>query len=311
MSSQFTSVAKSRARYYSKGAPVQFVQVELLRMEETGNIVVTLTFKNIAPQILTGFTAHFRCKNAQGEVVMEDDFYYEALEVAEGESFGTDDAVYVSDVPLSSVEVNLGSVEYGPQRHHSLAGCQSVPLPVQRALPPEMAAAVSRALQMNIARFLPANGKDGWQCTCGAFNYNVATGAVRCSECGADKAALFSAMRTVLQAEQAAKMPVQQGEAYLPVTGEPSSVAASARASQETTSYTPPPQYASKVQQGADIFNDAPTAVIPAQRGRGGEAVMWLPSEAVTFIMKWAPLITAGASLAYVLLALLIKMIIS
>ena len=68
--SQFMPVAQSRARYYCKGSPVQFVMVELLRMEETGHMVVTLTFKNVHSQPLTAFTEHFRCKNAKGEILV-------------------------------------------------------------------------------------------------------------------------------------------------------------------------------------------------------------------------------------------------
>ena len=47
MSQAFTPIARSRASYYCKGSPVHFSMVELFRMEETGETVVTLTFKNL------------------------------------------------------------------------------------------------------------------------------------------------------------------------------------------------------------------------------------------------------------------------
>lgn len=88
MSYQFTPIAQSRARYYSKGSPVQFVRVELLRMEETEDLVATLTFKNVHVDTLTSFTVHFRCKSPDGEIMLEDDFVYDGLNVLEGELFG-------------------------------------------------------------------------------------------------------------------------------------------------------------------------------------------------------------------------------
>ncbi|MEG2287160.1 MAG: hypothetical protein RSC00_04555 [Ruthenibacterium sp.] len=195
MSSEFSSIAKSRARYYCKGAPVQFVQVELLRINENDNMVVTLTFKNLVPQQLTALTAHFRCKDAGGTVILEDDFTYTELAIGEGGLFGGDDAVYVSEVPLSSVEVSLVSADYADGHSYSLQRCPPVPLPALRALNPQTVVDVNDLLQIDSARYLPANVVDGWQCTCGAFNYNVGQGKVMCAECGADKAALFSAVR--------------------------------------------------------------------------------------------------------------------
>ena len=112
MSQKFTPLAQSRASYYCKGSPVHFVMVELFRMEGTGATVVTLTFKNLFSRPLVSFTAYFRCKNKYGEVVVEDSFTYDNVYAGEGECFGFDDAVFVSDEPLGSVEVRLGSVTY-------------------------------------------------------------------------------------------------------------------------------------------------------------------------------------------------------
>lgn len=201
MNSEISSVAKSRARYYCKGAPVQFVQVELLRINENNNMIVTLTFKNIAPQVLTSFTAHFRCKGADGSLVMEDDFTYGDLSVGEGELFGGDDAVYVSEQPLSSVEVTLSGVDYGPNLHHNLQRCQPVPLPVLKKLSAQTVQFVSRVLQIDTVQYMPANVADGWQCSCGAFNYNVGRGKETCTECGVSKTSLLRNVRTALERE--------------------------------------------------------------------------------------------------------------
>ena len=135
MSQKFTPLAQSRASYYCKGSPVHFVMVELFRMEGTGATVVTLTFKNLFSRPLVSFTAYFRCKNKYGEVVVEDSFTYDNVYAGEGECFGFDDAVFVSDEPLGSVEVRLGSVTYDDGAPHDLRRCPAVALPALRPLP--------------------------------------------------------------------------------------------------------------------------------------------------------------------------------
>ncbi|MEG1176587.1 MAG: hypothetical protein RRZ93_06535 [Ruthenibacterium sp.] len=306
MSSEFSSIAKSRARYYCKGAPVQFVQVELLRINENDNMVVTLTFKNLVPQQLTALTAHFRCKDAGGAVILEDDFTYTELAIGEGGLFGGDDAVYVSEVPLSSVEVSLVSADYADGHSYSLQRCPPVPLPALRALNPQTVVDVNDLLQIDSARYLPANVVDGWQCTCGAFNYNVGQGKVMCAECGADKAALFSAVRTALQGGgvgQTQQLPrVSAQEPYLPVTD---AIPVGAGVG-DTAQYERPTEYAAADSGRAAAYDRARTSVIPAQRGAG---VALMKTETADFILKFVPFITLGASTLYVLLMLLLNML--
>ena len=48
MEENFEPVARTRANYYTPGSPVQFVCVELLKGELSGENAVCLTFKNIS-----------------------------------------------------------------------------------------------------------------------------------------------------------------------------------------------------------------------------------------------------------------------
>ena len=130
MDQNFSLMAQSRANYYTAGSPVQFVRVELLKGDVTGEVAVCLTFKNVGTEPLTGLVVHFKCKDAAGQVLCEDDFYYEQLNAQPGEVFGSDDAVYVSDTPVSSVEVEqdraflngrgVQSIQKCFQRHEAL-----------------------------------------------------------------------------------------------------------------------------------------------------------------------------------------------
>ena len=53
MEENFEPVARTRANYYTPGSPVQFVCVELLKGEVSGEHAVCLTFKNISRVTLT------------------------------------------------------------------------------------------------------------------------------------------------------------------------------------------------------------------------------------------------------------------
>ena len=91
MDQNFSLMAQSRANYYTAGSPVQFVRVELLKGDTTGEVAVCLTFKNVGAEPLTGLVVHFKCKDAAGQVLSrEDDFYYEQLNAQPGAVFGSD-----------------------------------------------------------------------------------------------------------------------------------------------------------------------------------------------------------------------------
>ena len=73
MEENFEPVARTRANYYTPGSPVQFVCVELLKGEVSGEHAVCLTFKNISRVTLTALEIHFKCKGVDGVILCEDD----------------------------------------------------------------------------------------------------------------------------------------------------------------------------------------------------------------------------------------------
>ena len=209
MDQNFSLMAQSRANYYTAGSPVQFVRVELLKGDVTGEVAVCLTFKNVGTEPLTGLVVHFKCKDAAGQVLCEDDFYYEQLNAQPGEVFGSDDAVYVSDTPVSSVEVE--------QDRAFLNGCgvdlrayKRVRLQLPRVLP----ASIARTLQNRTGNAqltcVPQDNEYGWFCACGAFHPNEENTSV-CSECGGDRAQIKATLTNILEdARRAAERQQQE-----------------------------------------------------------------------------------------------------
>ena len=209
MDQNFSLMAQSRANYYTAGSPVQFVRVELLKGDVTGEVAVCLTFKNVGTEPLTGLVVHFKCKDAAGQVLCEDDFYYEQLNAQPGAVFGSDDAVYVSDTPVSSVEVEQDRA-FLNGRGVDLRNYKRVRLNMPRVLP----GSISRTLQQRTGNVqltcVPQETEYGWFCACGAFHPNEENTTV-CSECGGDRAAIKATLTGILEeARQAAERQQQE-----------------------------------------------------------------------------------------------------
>ena len=133
MEENFEPVARTRANYYTPGSPVQFVCVELLKGEVSGEHAVCLTFKNISRVTLTALEIHFKCKGVDGVILCEDEFEYRDLTAKPGESFGMDDAVFVTQKAITSVDVTLRNVYSGRKVVH-LESIKRVRLPAPRRL---------------------------------------------------------------------------------------------------------------------------------------------------------------------------------
>ena len=193
----FEPVAHTRANYYTPGSPVQFVCVELLKGEASGDHAVCLTFKNISRVTLTALEIHFKCKGVDGVILCEDEFEYSGLEIKPGESFGMDDAVFVTQKAITSVDVSLKNVYNGKRVVH-LDGIKRVRLPSPRRLSPDLQKALETRMNRQGLRYMPQVFENGWYCACGAF-HPTEEDTVYCSECGCDRILLQNALNTLLQ----------------------------------------------------------------------------------------------------------------
>ncbi len=199
MEETFDPIARTRANYYTPGSPVQFVCVELLKGSASGDRAVCLTFKNISRVELTALDIRFKCKSTGGEIICEDEFEYRGLAVKPGELFGMDDAVFVTQKPITSVDVVLERV-YNGKRAVQLGKIKRVRLPAPRRLPDELAAALQQRIGRSDMKYAPQVLDCGWYCACGAFHPKEED-TVYCSECGCDRILLQNALNTLLQPE--------------------------------------------------------------------------------------------------------------
>lgn len=198
MEENFDLLAQSRANYFTKGSPVQFVKVELLKGDVTGDIAVCLSFKNISAARLTQLQITFKCKDRSGAVVCQDQFVYEDLNAAHGEVFGADDAVYIRSSPIGSVEVELGTARFADGSSVDLTGYPRVRLAPPKKLPAELAAKLCERTHKEGLTVVPQVLDEGWYCACGAFHPREEDG-VWCSECGSDRILLQNTLSSLLQ----------------------------------------------------------------------------------------------------------------
>lgn len=236
MEQNFSLMAQSRANYYTAGSPVQFVRVELLKGDVTGEVAVCLTFKNVGTEPLTGLVIHFKCKDAAGQILCEDDFYYEQLNAMPGDLFGADDAVYVSDTPVSSVEIEQDRA-FLNGRGVDLRGYKRVRLQTPRVLPGSIAKTLQTRMGNTALTCVPQDIEQGWFCSCGAFHPNEENTAV-CSECGSDRTQVKVQLTSIL--EEARRIAETQQREIVAAVDPAAATAAAAQAA--INQQTEPPQ---------------------------------------------------------------------
>ena len=233
MEENFEPVARTRANYYTPGSPVQFVCVELLKGEVSGEHAVCLTFKNISRVTLTALEIHFKCKGVDGVILCEDAFEYRDLAAKPGESFGMDEAVFVTQKAITSVDVTLQNVYSGKKVVH-LESIKRVRLPAPRRLSPEMQKALETRMNRTGMKFMPQVFENGWYCACGAFHPKEED-TVYCSECGSDRILLQNALNTLLQPEQPAQTEPELETPLAPQAEEPTRIMGAAPVQEEPT----------------------------------------------------------------------------
>ena len=233
MEENFNPVAQTRANYYTPGSPVQFVCVELLKGDVSGEHAVCLTFKNISRVTLTALEIHFKCKGVDGVILCEDKFEYRDLQVKPGELFGQDDAVLITAKAITSVDVTLCNVYNGKRVVH-LDGIKRVRLPAPRRLAPELQKALEARMNRTGLKYQPQVFENGWYCACGAFHPKEED-TVYCSECGCDRILLQNALNTLLQPEQPAQTEPELETPLAPQAEEPTRIMSAAPVQEEPT----------------------------------------------------------------------------
>ncbi len=275
MEESFDLVAQTRANYYTPNSPVQFVRVELLKGNVSGDRAVCLTFKNISRVTLTALDIKFKCKGSDGAILCEDEFQYRELNVKPGELFGMDDAVFITQKGIGSVDVVLKNV-YNENRVVELEKLKRVRLPAPRRLPDDLQAALEERMGRGDMKYAPQVLDNGWYCACGAFHPKEED-TVYCSECGCDRILLQNALNTLMQPEvpepQAEEIQIEPEEEPTRIVSDKQ--AAVQAADDGTRAYRPKGKA-----QAADSEAEGHTRVVVAEAGKPEQSPVLRQTEA-------------------------------
>lgn len=267
MEENFDLLAQSRANYYTKGSPIQFVKVELLKGNVTGDIAVCLSFKNVTNQPIVALLVEFKCKDRNGEIVCQDQFYYQGLDTSNAQVFGADDAVYISQTPIGSVEVDLLEAYLADGSIIDLSSFARTRLPAPKKLPADLAHKLEARTNKQGLVYVPQVLDQGWYCSCGAFHPREESG-VWCSECGADRILLQNTLSNMIQAANPAPQPAMDEQATRmvpPVRPEEPTRAVPPVRAQADPSYNVPPMHNDEEENDDDMIM-APSRPAAAQR---------------------------------------------
>ena len=130
------------------------------------------------------------------------------LDAQPGDVFGSDDAVYVSDTPVSSVEVEQDRA-FLNGRGVDLRGYKRVRLQMPRVLPGSIAKTLQQRTGNSQLTCVPQDTEYGWFCACGAFHPNEEN-CTSCSECGGDRAGIKATLTSILEEARRAAERQQQ-----------------------------------------------------------------------------------------------------
>ena len=196
---KFELMASNKASYYTKGSPIQFIKMDLLREAFSGEVAVCFSFKNVSSDPIQNLQIRFKCKDLDGEVVCDSTFCYEEIVAQPNEIFGENEAVYLSQEPLSAVDVRLLSVESLQGKPIPLEEYRRVRLPEQEELPMEVQEALQASTNNTKLKYQPTLLTEGWQCACRAFHVGAEKESVYCDECGADRILVQNMITTLMR----------------------------------------------------------------------------------------------------------------
>ena len=285
MEENFNPVARTRANYYTPGSPVQFVCVELLKGDISGEHAVCLTFKNISRVNLTALEIHFKCKGVDGVILCEDQFEYRDIDVKPGELFGQDDAVFITAKAITSVDVSLRNVYNGKRVVH-LDNIKRVRLPAPRRLAPELEKALENRMNRTGLKYQPQVFENGWYCACGAFHPKEED-TVYCSECGCDRILLQNALNTLLQPQAAPEADEMETPLAAPEvsaqTEEPTRIVGAAPVEEPTrvmgaAPRAPEPVPEAPAQEPTRVLDAAVREKFPGERAEEAEGTRVMPA---------------------------------
>ncbi len=212
MSERFTKLFSLPPDLYAEGSPLIVSAGNLLKDNQTGQVLVQLKIKNISPKTVKAATVAIRALATMGRPIEGDAAKeYLDLSVRQGEEFGQKAAIPLPNPSTRGVTVAVQEVVFADNSAYEGTDAPWEPLPAATPLTRTLEdLELVKQYELTFGgpcQVTPQKHKDLWRCACGAWNREDA-----CYACRKGKSALFSLDLESLKADKNARLVWEKAE---------------------------------------------------------------------------------------------------
>lgn len=212
MSERFTKLFSLPPDLCAEGSPLIISAGNLLKDNQTGQVLVQLKIKNISPKTVKAATVAIRALDTMGRPI-EGDAAKEYLDlfVRQGEEFGQKAAIPLPNPSTRGFTVTVKEVVFADNSAYEGMDAPWEPLPAATPLTRTLEdLELVKQYELTFGgpcQVTPQEHKNLWQCACGAWNREGT-----CYACRKGKSALFSLDLESLKADKNARLVREKAE---------------------------------------------------------------------------------------------------
>lgn len=192
MSERFIKLDDLPQNLYVEGSPIIISAGSLLKDTVTGKIITQFKFKNISDNIIKAVQISLEAFDVLLNPLPNiEEYQYLDISIKEGDYFGSDKAIIMSDSNSRSVKIKDIVVIFSNNSIWRGHGEDLSPIEMPKRLTSEIDAELIKQYQIATtaqAMFVPDKRSDYWICTCGNTNKSY-----NCTRCACLKVQVFSA----------------------------------------------------------------------------------------------------------------------
>lgn len=192
MSERFVKLDDLPQNLYVEGSPIIISAGLLLKDTVTGKIITQFKFKNISENIIKAVQISLEAFDVLlNPLPKVEEYQYLDISIKEGDYFGSDKAIIMSDSNCRSVKIKDITVILSNNSIWRGHGEDLSPIEMPKRLDFDIDAELLKQYQIATtakAIFIPVKRSDYWICTCGNTNKSY-----NCTRCACSKEQVFSA----------------------------------------------------------------------------------------------------------------------
>lgn len=174
MAERYSRLFSLPENLYTEGSPLVIAAGALLMDNQTGQVLAQLKLRSISSKVIHAVKLLVIGTNRAGDELCREEYVYEGINAARDTSFGSREAVRLSDANVRCFTVQLLSVSFsdGSRYIGGVADWKPLPNPAdlnQRLFDAELLRQY-RLETSNLSRFVPMETQDLWFCACGEIN---------------------------------------------------------------------------------------------------------------------------------------------